>query len=244
MLHMETGHTIRDSIAKVTALRARSSASPPLETAIREVKWYQAQRFSKTYADILANGPHQEAAKFFLKELYGEKDFSQRDAQFSRVSDTLQRVFPKAVLNTAIDLATLHCLTEELDFEMGLAWTQIGASVSETLGSKYVRAWRIVGRNSDRIRQFRGALSVGHDLDKLTRLPGLRTMLKMMRRPARAAGLSELQVFLESGFDTFANIRRQGGSATAFMATIETREAAAIDALFNATLEGISGFLP
>ncbi len=244
MMHMETGQTIRDSLAKVTSLRARSRASPGLEAAIQEVKRYQARRFSKTYADILANGPHREAAKFFLEELYGEKDFSQRDAQFSRVSGTLQRVFPKVVLNTAIELSTLHSLTEELDFEMGLAWTQIELSFNQTLASKYVKAWRMVGRSSDRIRQFRGALSIGHDLDKLTRLPGLRTMLKMMRRPARAAGLSELQVFLESGFDTFANMRQRGGNATIFLAAIETREASVIDALFNAAVDPAGGFLP
>jgi hypothetical protein len=241
---METGQSIRDSIAKVANLQIRSRENPELALAIREVKRFQARRFSNTYADMLASGPHQEAARFFLHELYGDKDFSRRDAEFSRVSGTLQRAFPKAVLKTAVELSKLHCLTEELDFEMGLAWVQIETRSNEDLGLRYLGIWRKVGRYGDRVKQFQSALSVGYDLDKLTRFGGLRIMLKMMHRPAQAAGLSELQIFLESGFDTFANMRKFGGSAAEFLATIEAREGSTIDFLFNGDLDMIKDFLP
>ena len=54
-------------------------------------------------------------------------------------------------------------------------------------------------------------------------------MLKMMRRPAQAAGLSDLQHFLETGFAAFAEL----GDARPFLSTISARERRWIDTLFN-----------
>ena len=62
---------------------------------------------------------------------------------------------------------------------------------------------------------------------------GLRTLFKMMRAPASAAGLSALQHFLETGFDAFA----QMGSADEFLQRIEQRESEWLRLLFDASLE-------
>ena len=64
-----------------------------------------------------------------------------------------------------------------------------------------------VADNDSRQRQLAVVLELGHALNRLTRMPGLRTMLKMMRRPAGVAGLESLQKFLEAGFDAFADMR-------------------------------------
>jgi hypothetical protein len=58
----------------------------------------------------------------------------------------------------------------------------------------------------------------------------LRMTLKMMRRPAQAAGLFALQQFLERGFDAFATM----GDATGFLTAIQQRERRWIDTLFDA----------
>jgi hypothetical protein len=49
-----------------------------------------------------------------------------------------------------------------------------------------------------------------------------------MRRPAQAAGLGELQRFLESGFDTFGAMK----GAAEFLDTVRDREQALSAALF------------
>ena len=49
-----------------------------------------------------------------------------------------------------------------------------------------------------------------------------------MRGPAQAAGLAELQKFLESGFDAFGAMR----GADAFLGTVAQRERALAAALF------------
>ena len=88
--------------------------------------------------------------------------------------------------------------------------------------ASYVAAWRRTGRPASRQRQIDLMLEVGHALDVYTRRPLLRHSLHLMRVPARAAGLSALQAFLESGFDTF----RAMHGADEFLAQIAQRERA------------------
>ena len=56
----------------------------------------------------------------------------------------------------------------------------------------------------------------------------------MMRGPARLARLGALQRFLESGFDTFAEMGRQADRVKHFLDTVTMREADLIDQLFDA----------
>ena len=54
-----------------------------------------------------------------------------------------------------------------------------------------------------------------------------------MRLPAAAAGLAELQRFLETGFDTFAAMATRGACPSNFLKLIQTRETNLISALFT-----------
>lgn len=228
---MEAAHQIRDAVAQVTRLRDACAADAALHAAVIAVKALQARRFAGTYADLLAVGPHAAAARFFLEELYSDKDFAERDAQFSRIAGAVQRLFPQQVVATAVALAQLHLLTEQLDHAMGLAWLD----TTGTEGGRYVAAWRAVRRRNQREDQLRVVLRIGQEMIKLTTTPGLRLMLKMMRGPAAAAGLGSLQAFLEAGFDTFGAMARQRGSAQAFLDLVAQREAALISMLFDAS---------
>src|SRR6185295_7072011 len=87
-----------------------------------------------------------------------------------------------------------------------------------------------VGRADDRERQIALILGIATQLDRVTRLPLLRNALRVMRTPARIAGLGELQRMLESGFDTF----RAMHGADEFVATIGARERALAADLFAA----------
>ena len=235
---MDAAHTIRNAVAEVSALRLEALGNPALATGIATVKRFQAARFNRTYADVLSAGPYKGAARFFVDELYSGRDYTQRDAQFSRIAGALQTFFPKHVVATAVALAQLHALTEEIDQEMGRVWIGGGASSTDET-QRYMQVWCAVGRHEDRARQLANVLEVGQELDRLTRLPGLRLTLRMMRRPAQAAGLSSLQGFLENGFDTFGAMRGKGTDARDFLALIQTRESALIEALFSGDLSAV-----
>jgi hypothetical protein len=232
---MEAARKIRNAVAEVSLLRQAVEANPVLETALVQVKLVQSRRFCGTYADLLADGPYSAAARFFLDELYSDKDYAQRDAQFSRIAGAIEKLFPAQVVDTAVAMAELHAVTEELDQAMALAWL---GQVDERLtqAQRYILAWREVGRRVDREDQLAVVLEIGQRMIRLTRTGGLRMILKMMRGPAAAAGLGSLQRFLESGFDTFAAMARSRGGATNFLDTIHARESALIQMLFDGEL--------
>jgi hypothetical protein len=224
-----TAESILAQLDIVARERAERGSSPALAARVLAVKAYQQRRFSHTYADLLATPRYAGAARFFLDELYGPDDFTQRDAQFARVVPALVRLFPSDVVETVATLARLHALSEQLDTHMGKSLT------SESIDARtYAAAWRTTGRPKDRAQQIDLTLSVGLALDRLTRKPLLRHTLRMMRGPARAAGLSALQSFLESGFDTFSGMR----GAAAFLDTVNARERALYAALFESASGG------
>ena len=103
----------------------------------------------------------------------------------------------------------------------------------ERTGAAALKSMAVAGRKvadpAARQGQLEVVLELGQALNRLTRMPGLRTMLKMMRRPAAAAGLDSLQTFLETGFDAFAEMR----GAEDFLAVIRARETQWIRSFFE-----------
>lgn len=236
-LVMDAAQRIRDAVARVGTIRQLAADDAGLCTALVKIKALQAKRFAGTYGDLLQSKEYGAAARFFLHDLYSDKDYSERDAQFSRIAGALQRLFPQQVIATAVSLAQLHLLTEELDLLLAAQWDLQRISTSQGEALRYITCWRRVGRHGDRLRQLEVVLTVGMDLNRLTRTPGLRLMLRMMRGPARAAGLGSLQDFLETGFDTFASMSGHGRHAEEFLDTIRGRESTWIERLSHGDTE-------
>ena len=230
---MDASNFIRDSVMQVAQLRETATKTPELALALTAIKQFQSRRFAGTYSDLLQEKAYGQATRFFLDELYSAKDYARRDAQFARIAGALERIFPQPVVDTAISLAQLHLLTETLDLAMAEHWC--GDTESNEL-TRYVKAWRALGRREDRHTQLAKVIALGQELDHLTRTPGLRMMLKLMRGPANLAGLGELQHFLEAGFDTFASMGRQAGATRFFMQTVQQRESRLFEQLFDAEL--------
>jgi hypothetical protein len=217
------GRDILENLRRVAHERALRGADGALAARVLALKAYQHQRFSDTYADLLASPRYGGAARFFLEDLYGPNDFTQRDAQFARVVPALVRLFPKELVATVALLAQLHALSEKLDTAMAQASTD-----AEWTPNNYSRAWRASCTAEQREQQVVMMLGVGSALDRYTRKPLLRHSLRLMRGPAQAAGLSALQSFLENGFDTF----RAMSGAEFFLTTVAQRERALSAALF------------
>ena len=180
---------------------------------------------------FLADPRHAAATAFFLDELYGEHDFAQRDAQFARIASAIERLFPEAVADLAVDLAETHALTETLDHQLAEQWLALDGDCAYT--ERYVRSWRATGDRHARQRQLAVVQHMGQELQRLTRMKSLLIALKLMRGPAQAAGLAALQQFLERGFAAFATM----GDASRFLQAIAEREQRWIDALFDDDLQ-------
>jgi hypothetical protein len=235
--------TLRAHLAQVDALRqAAFSASSTVQAALAGVRLVQVRRFHFTYTDFLTSTRHRQAAQFFLTELYGSHDYSQRDAQFARIAGAIERLFPAKVMALALQMAEVHALTEALDWQLAQAWVSLpplgtpslppAAIDPLALAQRYLQCWRQVGRSADRDRQLQAVMTLGWHMAEVVRIPGLRMGLRLMRRPAHAAGLSALQQVLEQGFDAFTSM----GQPDTFLNEVQARESDWIACFFDTTL--------
>lgn len=220
----ESGSKILACLGRVSHERELRAADAVLAGGVGLIKAFQHARFAATYSDLIDDARYRDATMFFLEDIYGPGDFSERDAQFARIVPALVRLFPREIVSTVAELGELHALSEQLDTAMG---RQLGTAALD--GRKYGELWREVGDAFARNKQVDLMFSVGHALDSFTRRAVLRHSLRVMRRPAQAAGLGALQAFLERGFDTFRAMR----GADDFLSVVSTRERALSAHLFQ-----------
>lgn len=215
---------LASSLERVILARRAARADASAHDTLFALKTWQAGRFSRTYADLLAHPRYTDAANFFLTDLYGARDYSQRDADLGRILPKLKAMLPAAALSTLADAVELDALSEDLD--AALARHLPDAMITE---ARYAEGYRRCANRTQREHQIALVRHIGDALDRLTRVPMLDTTLRLMRGPARLAGLENLQDFLERGFVAF---RRMRGAAP-FLDAIERRETRLLEHLFE-----------
>ena len=185
-----------------------------------ELRRWQAARLRAGFARFLDDPSRRPAAEFFLTDVYGDHDFSRRDDDIARVLPMMQRLLPDALLETVADAIELGALTQAFDLRMAERLQAI-APRRRTLDMElYAQVYRECGLPRLRARQVALIAEVGSGLAQALRMRGVATLLRLSRVPARTAGLSELQGFLERGFDAFAAL----GDAQRFIEEIRREE--------------------
>ena len=191
---------------------------------MRELAAFQARRLAATYEDLQRTPRHGPAVEFFLTDLYGPQDLSERDAQVLKALDRLKRFLPAGALLALAGAFELHVLSIELDAATAAALPP-GSPID---AAAYAGAYRAAGRPDDRERQVALIGDIGRLLDGLAHRPEVGLAIRLARGPAHAAGYGQLQDFLERGFDAF----RTMDGASDFLSTIDRRERALMDSLF------------
>lgn len=165
---------------------------------------WQAERLRASFAGFLEDPGQRPAAEFLLTDIYGDRDFTQRDADIARVMPMMQRLLPAPLLETIAAGIELGALTHALDLDMAAVLERLAPRRRVLDAALYAQAYREVGGKARRDRQIALIGQVGRGLGSALRTHGVATLLRLARGPARAAGLSELQGFLERGFEAFA----------------------------------------
>lgn len=221
---------LRAHLESLSELRGRDARiGPPPRLA--ELKLWQHRRLTRTYADVAAQPRYAQATRFFLEDLYGPKDFSGRDAAMLRIYPVMIRTLPASAVETAALSVEVDAISEALDHRVAEA-LPAGPITDATYG----RAYREGSTPAQRERQIALVVEVGERLDRLVRKPMVLRTLKLMRGPARLAGLQDLQGFLERGFTSF----RAMGGAQEFLDTVARRERAIASRLFSSAPEPFS----
>lgn len=216
-------------LAEARDLRLAAAADPVRCQRRERLRAWQAARLAETHADLLASPQFNKAATFFLSDLYGPKDFSERDTEMEKVLPIMTSMLPLSGLRTLLLAVEVDALSERFDAEMvavlGKRLDQDGLTLDE-----YGAAYREVGDRNGRELQLRLIGETGEALDALAHKTFARGALKLMHGPAQVAGLGELHVFLERGLNAFRSLRR----ADEFLEIILQRERKLMLSLFSA----------
>ncbi len=186
---------------------------------------WQAARLARTHRDLLESRRFHDAAEFFLIDLYGPRDLSRHIEEVRRIVPLMTSVLPDSGLATVAHAMELNALSESLD---GAMVETLGERTADITAEAYAEAYRAIDRAQDRERQIDLIALLGEALDRLTHLRFIGMTLKVMRKPARVAGLGELQAFLERGYSAFGAMR---GGAGEFVSIVVARERAISEAI-------------
>lgn len=212
---------LRHGIARRLAWRAEAfdpGRPGNRSTALPLLRAWQAQRLEASFVDVLADPNMRAAGRFFLSDLYADRDFSGRDRDVDRIMPVMVHLLPESLLRAARDAIELHVLSHTLDLRMVRVIER--RRLRSLDPARYAEVYRDAGLPRLRQRQINLIVAVGRSLDAAVQRHGVHRILKASRLPARAAGLSELQGFLERGFDAFAQL----GGAEHFLGRIERGE--------------------
>ncbi len=213
-------------LERVQLLHVERAGNPILAGALERLADWQARRLRMTYADLAADPRYRAAIQFFQNDLYGGADFSRRDADLARVVPVMVKVLPDSVIMTTAAAMELNALSQELDRVLLARLPRADGRFTVT---EYCKAYRRAGNFPLRRRQIKLIGEIGAALDRAVGKPLIRTALVMMRQPARLAGMSALQDFLERGFAAF----REMNGARTFLQTIDERETNILEAIVD-----------
>ena len=181
-----------------------------------------------THDDLAQQKRYQKAMAFFVDELYGPKDFSQRDADLVRVIPKLAKVLPDKAMNAMDDALSLNALSFDLDMAMA-QYLQAHFPDEPINRDNYALAYRHVGRIDDRTHQIDIISHLGDQLADVIKIRGIGMLISLSRRPAKLAGLLALHEFLERGFDAFKAL----GDVQSFIQPVLVREKAIMQTLLS-----------
>lgn len=210
-------------IESIADERARLQRDPRRRARLEALQHWQVARLMRTYADYAALPRYRDAISFFVQDLYGPHDFSERDRDLRRVLAPWQRILPERALHAVTAALELEWLSQQLDMAVADALADAAIDVES-----YARAYRDTDRKTDRERQIALIVDSGVTLDALVRIPWMRQALRVATVPARLAGVMALHTFLTRGYDAFAKMR----GAQSLLQAVERRETDIMENLF------------
>ncbi len=185
---------------------------------------WQSQRLTSTYADLASQRRYRLAIDFFLTDLYGTEDFTRRDADLERIYPIIVRALSENALESLALAVELHALTRELDSEFIQTLQRQNIDIArhpDALDQAlYAQVYRDCDNRELRLRQIELIQETGEMLDEVVGHPLIFFTVRLVRAPAYAAGLGDLQKFIERGLRAFKKMN----GATHFLQTIRNRE--------------------
>ena len=172
-----------------------------LTDAIRAVQVWQCKRLLTSHQQMYQQKRFKPAVEFFINELYGPNDFSQRDQDIARVVPKMSKFLPEKALQSLALALHLNTLSFELD--LSLAKKLVDTEINR---DSYANAYVDCDDLAKRQQQIDYIRNLGNDLAEVVKIKGISSLLFISRKPAKMAGVLVLHEFLVKGFKAFKNI--------------------------------------
>lgn len=188
---------------------------------------WQRERLAGSFSDLLIQESCRPAGDFFLNELYGGLDFSERNQDMERVMPVMIRFLSDKILRSLADAFELQAISLECDLQM----TEIlnAQGLRKLDDASYGAVYRRCNNRLIREKQILLIRQLGRDLARLVHKRFVMQLVRLLRGPAYAAGFGKLQAFLEDGLSAFKKLENPGF----FIDTIYQREWQSMQKLFD-----------
>ncbi|MFT5840573.1 MAG: hypothetical protein ACI9UT_003086 [Flavobacteriales bacterium] len=195
-----------------------------LMTTIKAVQSWQCKRLLISHQHMYQQKRFRSAVDFFVNELYGPNDFSQRDKDIARIVPKMSTFLPQKALQSMASALYLNTLSFELDFE--LAKRLVDTNINR---DTYAKAYTSCENLAIRQQQIDYIRTLGNDLADVVKMKGIASLLFISRKPAKMAGVLALHEFLEKGFKSFKNL----GNVEDFITPLVNKEREIMQQLAN-----------
>lgn len=175
-----------------------------LRSQVNSLRKWQCARLLFSYDDLYQKKQYRSAMDFFTDELYGPNDFTKRDEGIKKVLPLMEKVLSKETLATFELALQLNTLSYQLDFELV---KELG-DITDISSEQYAQAYQNCNNLEQRQLQLALIELLASSLAGIARRTSIMLVLKLSRKPAKLAGLEELQAILEKGASAFRKIKK------------------------------------
>jgi hypothetical protein len=190
---------------------------------------FQSNRLRRDFCDLAAIKMYEPVGEFFFNELYGPRDFSQRDNDARRLQHFLH-IVPGVHLTDIEEILELISITADLDDDLTRLLIAGGAPINfdEQL---YEHFYRQADNYAERDRQLSLIRNCLLNVYRLSRSHLLGMGLESSGLLARLAGFEAGHTFLLQGYRALRDV----SEIDHFAITIYNRERERLDRIFEKT---------
>lgn len=206
---MKAGERLQQDLERFFALRQHGD-DETFRRRLRVLQDWQAARLRDTHDYLLSHPAAEPGVNFLLDEVYGGRDLLPVAKDIRRALPKALRLLPDKVMNTSAAALEAAIITQGLDEDLvDRLGSQLDAGLDET---SYAEAYRAQARErlEQRHRQLALVGELGHHLDRYVRSRMVQTTFRMVRRPAHAAGFTNLYDFLDRAFTAMKTLDSVG----------------------------------
>ncbi len=199
----------------------------------RALQIFQTRRLRRDHQDLARRSEYRRLAEFLFTDIYGPRDFSERDRQMQSLTPLLRRL-PGLTSQDMVQIFQLLHFSDQLDELLVDQLLSMGVrpDFDEAI---YEEAYRLAAGLADRRRQLDEVRNVLLHVHRLARNMLLGPALDSSHLLASAAGLGEIHTFLQHGYHALRPVR----NITHFVETVDMRERERLKRIFLAMPAGV-----